>query len=293
MTEKEASDLLKDLLSRLGVSRGEVLYLGVDMGRLPLPRWNVELSRNAMRMRESRLCSFLYENIIDILGPNGTILVPSFTYACSQSSVPFVLEETPSEVGPFTNWLRLMPNAVRSLHPIFSVSGVGKYANEILHKTGLSAFGPSSPFGKFADYNVRFVNLGIQLSKTLTYIHHLEQCYGCNHRYNKVMSSKVFMNGLQVEKDFLAYVRWRGIDASVNLEPLESSLRCNNLLIEVDDGLVIGQSALASDVNEIGYMLLADNACSFTNPKVRIDFDESDISSNPNPGHMNTFKLSR
>ena len=123
---------------------------------------------------------------MEILGPEGTLLVGTFTYTCSQSSFPFILEESPSEIGPFTDWLRQQPDAVRSLHPIFSLAGVGVHASEILSQTGGSAFGPYSPFGRLANYKARFVNLGIPFSQSLTYVHHLEQCYGCNHRYNKV-----------------------------------------------------------------------------------------------------------
>ena len=52
MTEKESSEVLKSSLGRLGVSRGQVIYLRVDMGKLPLPRWPAELNRDAITKRE-------------------------------------------------------------------------------------------------------------------------------------------------------------------------------------------------------------------------------------------------
>ena len=292
MSEKECAKLIKNLLRRLGVSNGDVIYLGLDMGRLPLPRWTSELNSSAMRKREWLWCEFLFENIMEVLGPKGTLLLGTFTYSCSNSSVPFVLEDSPSEIGSFTNWLRQHSGAIRSVHPIFSVAGVGAHASDILSDAGSSAFGPCSPFGKLAPYNTRFVNLGISLSKTLTYIHHLEQCYGCHHRYNKVIPGKVFVRGKEVERDFYGFMRWRGVDLSVNVDPLEDNLRNENLLLEVYEKDIFGQSALVSDIDRIGYEMLSKNSCSFIKSNARIYIDDSAVQSAPSKKSDITFKLS-
>lgn len=103
MTEVEASKTLKMLLDELGVASGETIYLAIDMGRMPLPSWPVALNRNAIREREDRWCAFLFEQIMEALGPHGTLLVGTFSYSCGNPENPFVVEETRSEIGPFTN----------------------------------------------------------------------------------------------------------------------------------------------------------------------------------------------
>ncbi len=292
MTEAESSEALKNLLVGLGVQSGETIYLGLDMGRLPLPHWPVQLSREAIRAREDRWCSFLFDNIMEVLGPKGTLLLGTFSYSCSNSAIPFVLEETPSEIGPFTNWLRRQPEAMRSLHPIFSVSGIGARSKEILTSTGAAAFGPCSPFGRLAVHNARFVNLGIPFRQSLTYVHHLEQCYGCNHRYHKVLPSAVFMNGQQVPRKFLGYMRWRGVDATVDVGPLEDALKQAGVLREVNQSGLFGQSVLAADIDRIGYAMLAEDSCAFSSRKVQVDLEDEEVASHPSQSLITVFRLS-
>lgn len=292
MNEGAASQAIKILLTGLGVRSGETIYLGLDMSRLPLPRWPAALSREGIRAREERWCAFLFEQIMDMLGPEGTLLVGTFTYSCANPNVPFVLEETPSELGPFTNWLRQHTAAIRSLHPVFSVAGVGAHASDILSHAGAAAFGPCSPFGRLAAHSGRFVNLGIPFRQSLSYVHHLEQCYGCNHRYNRVFQGPVYENDRRVDREFLGYMRWRGIDASVNVGPLEDELKRSGLLLEVDTSGVFGQSALVTDIDQIGYAMLTKSACAFSSRNVRIDLDDGAVSSNRSGSPIVVFKLS-
>ena len=292
MNESEASQALKTLLAGLGVTRGETIYLGLDMGRLPLPRWSAALSREGIRAREERWCAFLFDHVMDVLGPDGTLLLGTFSYACGNREIPFVLEDTPSEIGPFTNWVRRRPEAIRSVHPIFSVTGIGANAQKILTQTGAAAFGPCSPFGRLASHHVRFVNLGIAFRQSLTYVHHLEQCYGCNHRYNKVFQGQVYVKGQRVDQQYLGYMRWRGVDASVDVGPLEDELRRSGVLREVDLPGLFGQSALVSDIDHIGYAMLTQNACAFSSRNVRIDLDDDAVSANQDSGPIVVFKLS-
>lgn len=292
MTEAEASQALRALLVGLGVASGETIYMGLDMARLPLPSWPAALNRDAIRAREDRWCAFLFEHIMEALGPRGTLLVGTFSYSCGNPAIPFVFEETRSEIGPFTNWLRQQPQAIRSLHPIFSVTGTGAHAGDILTNTGGAAFGACSPFGRLAAHGTRFVNLGIPFRQSLTYVHHLEQCYGCNHRYHKTFSGAVIQNGQKVDREFLGYMRWRGIDAGVDVGPLEDALKRAGLLREVSQPHLYGQSALAIDIESIGYQMLTEDSRAFSTPKIRVDLDDSMVAVSPGKHPVTTFKLS-
>ena len=291
MTEVEASQALKALLEELGVVSGEIIYMGLDMARLPLPHWPTAMNRAAIRAREDRWCAFLFKHIMEALGPRGTLLVGTFSYSCGNPVIPFVVEETPSEIGPFTNWLRQQPQAIRSLHPILSVAGIGPRARDILTNTGGAAFGACSPFGRLTAHGTRFVNLGIPFRKSLTYVHHLEQCYGCNHRYHKIFSGEVLQNGRRVYREFLGYMRWRGIDAGVDVGPLEDALKGVGLLREVSHLRLYGQSALALDIERIGYQMLTEDSRAFSTPKIRVDLDDSMVAATPLKNSVTTFKL--
>lgn len=292
MTESEATKALNKLLKGLGVTAGETIYVAVDMAHIPLPRWPIALNQKAIQERRNRWCTFLLKQIMELLGPQGTLLVGTFSYSCGNPEIPFVHEDTPSEIGPFTDWIRRHPQSIRSLHPIFSVAGIGHKANEILNNTGGAAFGTCSPFGRLSKYNTRFVNLGTPLWKSLTYVHHLEQNYGCTHRYHKFFSNTVFQNGEKVNREFSGYMRWRGVNAGVDIKPLEDTLRREGVLIEIKESEIFGQSALVRDIDLIGYSLLSKNSLIFFNPKIKVNIDDSIVSKAPANNLNTTFKLS-
>jgi len=292
MTEAEASQVLSSLLADLGIRRGETVFLGIDMARLPLPRWPAALDRDAIRARADRLCAFLFDHVAAAVGPDGTILVPTYTYRCGNPANAFVTEETPSEVGPFTEWLRRRPDAIRSVHPLFSVAGIGPKAAAILEHTGGSAFGPTSPFGRLAGADARFVSLGVPFHLSVTYLHHLEQCYGCNHRYHKIFTTPVFKDGRQLPGPFLAYMRWRGLDAGPDFRGCEQRLLADGAMREIRWNGQVNQAVRVADVDRIGYTMLAEDPCAFASRGVRVDLDESATAANPVRDPVAVFKLS-
>ena len=60
MTEAEAAQSLKSILNALKIERGDLVYLGTDMGGIPLPTYPADLTRDAIRERETKWCEFLY-----------------------------------------------------------------------------------------------------------------------------------------------------------------------------------------------------------------------------------------
>src|SRR5438046_1658456 len=109
----KARAAVEDILDRLRVKAGDRIMLGIDMGKLPLPSYPAALTREALRERERKWCRFVLDRLLDHLGPGGTLLVPSYSYTCGKPGSTFVLESTPSEVGPFTEFVRDQPQTVR------------------------------------------------------------------------------------------------------------------------------------------------------------------------------------
>ncbi|MBT4260823.1 MAG: hypothetical protein HOD90_13065, partial [Nitrospina sp.] len=86
---KKASVRFQENLKKLSVTPGSVIYLGIDMGKIPLPNIEVPLTKKAIREREQYWCKFVLENLLEAIGPGGTLLVPTFSYSCGASGVPF------------------------------------------------------------------------------------------------------------------------------------------------------------------------------------------------------------
>lgn len=278
MTESEARTVLFDILARLSVEAGDCLMLGIDMGRLPLPAYSAAFNREAFREREQKWCKFILDALLDAVGEYGTLIVPSYTYSCGKKGSIFVAEQTPSENGPFTEYFRSRPQAIRSLHPLFSLSAIGAHAQSILSSCGRSAFGSMSPFGRFAEHGTRFVCLGVELRNSITYIHHLEQMYGCPHRYNKAIVTQVIANGVDFGCNWYASVNYRGLGYTSDISRLQTALDEKGLLVSANWSGYPNQLAEIDDVNIMGNFLLAKDSGAFINHRLTFSFEEAAVS---------------
>jgi aminoglycoside 3-N-acetyltransferase len=130
--------LLRPGLERLGVRRGGVLM--------------VHASLSGSGLAPAAVC----DTLLDVLGPDGTLVVPAFTPENSDSSrayrdhtagmteaekavfrasmPPFEPDATPCSptVGALAEHVRTTPGAVRSLHPQTSFAALGPRAAELL-----------------------------------------------------------------------------------------------------------------------------------------------------------------
>ena len=69
------------------------------------------------------------EAFLDVLGPTGTLMVPTFTHSGCQYFDPLV---TPSLNGAITEAARAFPGALRSLHPTHAATALGADAEELM-----------------------------------------------------------------------------------------------------------------------------------------------------------------
>ena len=67
--------------------------------------------------------------ILDVLGPTGTLMVPTFTHSGCQYFDP---QATPSLNGAITEAARAFDGAVRSLHPTHALTAIGPDADDLL-----------------------------------------------------------------------------------------------------------------------------------------------------------------
>src|SRR5688572_2915191 len=70
---------------------------------------------------------------LDVLGPSGTLAVPTFPFTGSmlgyvRSDPDFDVDETPSKMGAITEEVRTRPGALRSLEPTHPVAALGPAA---------------------------------------------------------------------------------------------------------------------------------------------------------------------
>jgi aminoglycoside N3'-acetyltransferase len=138
--------------TRLGVQPGMLVYLQSSYGALGHfsggPRGLLEL-------------------LIRILGPEGTLVLPTFPSARSMvdiaaSRATFDVRETPAGIGLLPEIFRKTPGVVRSIHPTHPVCAVGAMAEEIVagHERCLTPQGPDSPFAKLYERGAHVLRIG-------------------------------------------------------------------------------------------------------------------------------------
>ncbi|MGQ9454386.1 MAG: AAC(3) family N-acetyltransferase [Armatimonadota bacterium] len=109
--------------------------------------------------------------ILDVLGPEGTLVVPTFNY---EPGV-FDPDSTPSVVGAITEVVRRRPNALRSKHPTHSVAAIGPLAQVIVEDhEKVHAFGRGSALFKLLQANGKILQLGTDMT-TCSMVHVAEE----------------------------------------------------------------------------------------------------------------------
>lgn len=96
--------------------------------------------------------------LCEVVGSDGIVVVPTFTYV----STRFDPASTPGRTGVVGETLRRRPNAVRSLHPFYSLAAVGDGAQALLadHET-MPGTAVDSPLGRLARQGGLVLLLGV------------------------------------------------------------------------------------------------------------------------------------
>ena len=105
-----------------------------------------------------------------VVGPEGTVVIPTCTHHEGLPKPAFDPLLTPSEMGPFSEFFRQQRGVLRSHSPTHSVAACGPLASEIVagHRSaagrpspwGEGAFGRGSPWDILAAHGAQWVMLG-------------------------------------------------------------------------------------------------------------------------------------
>ena len=133
----------------------------------------------------------MVDAFLDILGPEGTFVVPTFTFAHGSGDNPvFELARDPSEMGWLTEVTRTRPGARRSCHLLHSVAALGAHAEEITANHGPSAWAADGPFWKLYELDAHILLLGVPYLRC-TFFHAVEQLVQVPYRRWREVEARV------------------------------------------------------------------------------------------------------
>ncbi len=169
---------IKEKLLKLGVSRGDCLFLSSSLGMLGRPKG----------FKAKDLNKIFLKTILDIIGNRGTLFVPTYSYSFSSKNKKgvFDIKKTKPKIGSFPNFFIKQNSIYRNADPFVSVSGKGFLAKKILSKSNFSSYGKNSVFHKLVNVKkAKLLNIGLGPNWT-PFIHHAEYVSKISHRFEKV-----------------------------------------------------------------------------------------------------------
>jgi aminopeptidase-like protein/aminoglycoside N3'-acetyltransferase len=193
-----ATIALEQALRDAGLRTRDVVMLHVNLAALGL-------------QDDARTAAAVLRGVQKALGPDGTILVPTYTFSfCRQE--PYDPATTPTAGGPwspsagFLEYFRAQAGVVRSADPIHSIAGLGPAAGELLSDIPPTCFGPDSVFARLVEADALICMLGLDLDEA-TIRHHTEEVVGVPFRFRKLFTGAMQQSGKSERTGWVYNVR--------------------------------------------------------------------------------------
>lgn len=197
---------------QLGCKKGDILYISSDVTLLTL-----DACRRCGLKGKKDIDSFygsLIDSMQDMVGENGTLLFPVFTWSFCKGT-PYDILHTQGEVGALSNWvLNNRSDFRRTIHPLYSFMVWGRDADKLVSMNNRTAWGSDSPFGYLHKEHGKNLIINVSLGGSFTFLHYVEESIRVPHRYFKDFRGQ-FMDtdGSVSERTYTMYVRDLDIDS--------------------------------------------------------------------------------
>jgi aminopeptidase-like protein/aminoglycoside N3'-acetyltransferase len=182
-------------LREAGVKERDVIFSHVSLGRLGYPQEGDDIGI---------ACKLLYEAFMEVLGTEGTLLIPTYTYSIGKREI-YDVQNTPSTVGPFTEYFRKLPGVIRSRDPMLAVAGIGLRTTEFLIGLPHTCYGVDSVYDRIRKIGGKICNVGISLYWA-TFRHHIEEMAGVPFRFKKLFTGDIVDRGKMEHESWVYFV---------------------------------------------------------------------------------------
>lgn len=175
-----------EALRKIGIEQGDSVFIHSNLGFLGM-------MQNCGT--KEKLCEEFLGAVKAVIGDEGTIILPAFSYSFCHGEVYNPLE-TGTTCGMLSEYMIRYFGSNRSLDPNFSVCGVGKnmiyYRDCNVHE----AFGEDSFWERLIKQGGKIMCVNFDAGSTL--IHFIERLNHVSYRYNKAFNGIKILDGKQV-----------------------------------------------------------------------------------------------
>jgi aminoglycoside N3'-acetyltransferase len=206
-------------LRNVGLERGDTAIFHTGLGFFGLP--------GGVSGQEGLNRLFL-DCVREVLGPEGTMLVPTYTYSLCRGEV-FDVRATPAGIGPFPEYFRTQEGVLRSQEPILSVCGQGPQARELFADLPPTTYGPGCLYQRLVERKAKVCTAGLGLNWA-TFLHHIEEMSQVPYRYKKLFVGEMTDGaGRTSTVRWTYYVRLWAANANVDARALVAMLHADGV----------------------------------------------------------------
>ena len=214
---------LHKALMDIGLSSGDTVYVHSQLFGLGF----IGNAKNA-----DELCSNVLDAFKSVIGPDGTLVVPTFTTTVARNGGSFHLNKTSCDTGIFAEFIRKKNKSARSLHPINSVAALGPLAGQICENVASTNYGFETPFHRMLDIDAKAVNLGFSHRFSNSWHHHAETTLNLPYLYNKLLDVEVWDGKKKIDRPFYASLRYLNFDIHNDLASFDKHLLQSGKMIK-------------------------------------------------------------
>jgi aminoglycoside 3-N-acetyltransferase len=161
-----------------GLEEGDMVLIHSSMRRT---------FRKILEMGEVPSSEIVIKSLLDLLGPQGTLIFPTFNFDFPESRF-FSILNTRSQMGKVTEDARVLYPGVRTGHPIYSFKVIGKKQKEFEGINNESGYGPDSPFARLVDLDGKIAVVDLDDQNSMTFYHYVEESCQVDYRYFKTFN---------------------------------------------------------------------------------------------------------
>jgi aminoglycoside 3-N-acetyltransferase len=200
MHDYNKTDLINSL-KKVGLKNGDSLFLTIGLGMLGVP----ETKNKNYLLVSSR---WIFNGIIKIIGKNGNIFVPTYSYSFAKKKKIFDLTKTKSDIGYFPNFFLRQKKIIRSSDPMMSIAGFGPDVKKILYKIPNNSFGKNCVFERlFSIKKLKCCHIGLGYN-WIPFLHYLDWINKVPFRFNKNFYGFIKKNSKKKKTKWTYFARY-------------------------------------------------------------------------------------
>jgi aminopeptidase-like protein/aminoglycoside N3'-acetyltransferase len=156
------------------------------------------------------VCELLYSAMREVIGPEGTMLLPTFSFSFSRNE-DFDVQTTPVIQGEwsssleFLEYFRHLPDVTRSVDPMLSVAGLGPHAERLLTRLPNTSYGNDCLYERLVTFDGKICGIGVGLAEA-PFLHYVEETLEVPFRYKKLFTGHIGQNGKRSKQGWIASV---------------------------------------------------------------------------------------